>query len=153
MHVSVKPVFRESVWPRIVYSFGGGIVPRTRFSVLDGNESEVHFRQVIAETTRKVEFGRCNTRDRIMMAANEMLKLRTLADSLRRDPIVQALSHSAAARGIPAWSVEGGLIQLRYGCKQLRILNGQIDRNSAVGSSIANDRVLWVTALATLFPG
>ncbi len=56
---------------------------------------------------------------------------------------VAAVLDAAHARRIPARQIDGGgLVQLGWGKRQRRFLNGQIDRTSAIAASIAYDRDL-----------
>jgi cyanophycin synthetase len=108
---------------------------------------------------RAVDVGRdlclAAVHDQPFDVSAEVEKLRKLAATLRPDAITQALLEAARARKIPTWVLEGGLLQLGYGRRQRRILDGQLDHNSAVGNSIAYDLLLqavFFQALGIPFP-
>jgi cyanophycin synthetase len=73
----------------------------------------------------------------------EIDKLRSVARAARPGPVVEALQAAARTRGIPVqppWAP--ALIQFGYGAAGRRVFDGQTDRSSAVGNSIAYDREL-----------
>jgi cyanophycin synthetase len=81
----------------------------------------------------------------------EVGKLNTLLRTIRSATVVEALLGAARERGIPAFRIDtGGLIQFGHGAAGRRLLDGQSDRNSAVGNSIAYDRELTRTVLQSV---
>ncbi len=86
--------------------------------------------------------------DRPFDVAAAVRNLRELAHKLRRAPVTYTLLEAARARRVPARLLdENSLVQLGYGARQRRVLNGQTDGSSAVGNSIAYDRELSRTLL------
>ena len=80
--------------------------------------------------------------------AQEVRKLRELADQVCLGPSTAAIVAAADARGIPVRRLnEGSLVQLGQGAKQRRIWTAETDRTSAVAESIAQDKELTKTLL------
>ena len=70
-------------------------------------------------------------------------KLRAIVEKNRLSPIATDVLLAAKKLGVPAMVLDpGGLLQLGQGAKGHRILDGQTDRSSGVGVSIAYDRQL-----------
>ena len=80
--------------------------------------------------------------DRPFDVAAAVEQLRVTARARRPAPVVAALLDAARRRSIPVRLHAPSLIQLGHGARQRRILDGQTDRCSAVGNSIAYDREL-----------
>jgi cyanophycin synthetase len=75
--------------------------------------------------------------------AQEVRKLRELADRVCLGPSTAAITAAADVRGIPVRRLnEGSLVQLGQGAKQRRIWTAETDRTSAVAESIAQDKEL-----------
>ena len=80
--------------------------------------------------------------------AQEVRKLRELADRVCLGPSTAAIVAAADARGIPVRRLnEGSLVQLGQGAKQRRIWTAETDRTSAVAESIAQDKELTKSLL------
>jgi cyanophycin synthetase len=80
--------------------------------------------------------------------AQEVSKLRELADRVCLGPSTAAIVAAADARGIPVRRLnEGSLVQLGQGAKQRRIWTAETDRTSAVAESIAQDKELTKSLL------
>jgi len=81
--------------------------------------------------------------DRPYDIAQEVGRLRELADRVMLGPSTAAIVAVADARGIPVRRLnEGSLVQLGQGAKQRRIWTAETDRTSAVAESIAQDKEL-----------
>jgi hypothetical protein len=79
---------------------------------------------------------------------SEISKLRELADQVRPAPGVTAIVQAAQRRKIPVRWLNDGLIQMGHGVRQRRVLGGQIECNSALAQSIAQDTGLVRTLLS-----
>jgi cyanophycin synthetase len=70
-------------------------------------------------------------------------QLQNLDEDERLGPSTGAIVQAAVARGIPYHRLtSGSLVQLGWGSKQRRIQAAEIDRTSAIGESIAQDKQL-----------
>jgi len=100
------------------------------------------------------EMGRaaCEAARELCMAAVEntgfdvratVARLKGIVEKNRLSPIAAEVLAAAKKLGVPATLLDqGGLLQLGQGARAHRILNGQTDRSSGVGVSIAYDRQL-----------
>ncbi|MFO0865786.1 MAG: hypothetical protein U0744_14240 [Gemmataceae bacterium] len=70
-------------------------------------------------------------------------KLQAIVEKNKLSPIATEVMQAAKKLGVPATLLDpGGLLHIGQGAKGHRILNGQTDRSSGVGVSIAYDRQL-----------
>jgi len=87
-------------------------------------------------------------RDQPFDIAQEVHRLRELADRVCLGPSTAAIVAAADARGIPVRRLnEGSLVQLGHGARQRRIWTAETDRTSAVAESIAQDKELTKSLL------
>jgi len=83
--------------------------------------------------------------------AGEVQKLRELAHEVALGPSTASIVNAAKARGIPHRRLNSGsLIQLGQGARQRRILTAETDRTPAIAESIAQDKDLTRTLLASV---
>jgi len=81
--------------------------------------------------------------------ARAQAALQSLDEDERLGPSTGAIVQAAMARGIPYFRLtQGSLVQLGWGSKQRRIQAAEIDRTSAIGESIAQDKQLTKALLA-----
>jgi len=77
-------------------------------------------------------------------------RVRTQIDESFLGPSTDCIVTAAADRKIPHIRLNGGnLVQLGYGCRQRRIWTAETDRTSAIGESIAADKDLTKSMLAS----
>jgi cyanophycin synthetase len=77
--------------------------------------------------------------------------LRRLNQSIRLGPSTGAIVRAAEARGIPARRLtDGSLVVLGHGSRARRIWAAETDRTSAIAESIAQDKALTKSLLATV---
>ncbi len=73
----------------------------------------------------------------------EVAKLEAIYAKHRPTPVVEEFLRAAKQRRVPARLLDvGGLLQLGFGSRQRRLLDGQTDASSAVANGIAYDREL-----------
>lgn len=88
--------------------------------------------------------------DRPFDVALTVANLRALADSLCLGPSTACIVDAATERRIPSVRLsEGNLVQLGYGIHQRRIWTAETDRTSAIAESIASDKELTKSLLAS----
>jgi len=91
-----------------------------------------------------VEYCLAAIHDRPFDLDAAVAQLREVHETHRPHPLTQAIQEAARARRIPCRILDEAsqLVQLGYGTAQRRLLAGQSDRSSAVGSAIGADREL-----------
>lgn len=128
-----------------------------------GKARETHVRGVykVAFRTRQEQVGRAAlhaARDLVLAAMENwpydvvanVARLHELCDSLCLGPSTQNIVEAATERRIPHIRLnQGNLVQLGYGAKQHRIWTAETDRTSAIAESIASDKQLTKTLLAS----
>lgn len=81
----------------------------------------------------------------------QLVELRKLNESVRLGPSTGSIVRAAEARGIPTRRLtDGSLVMLGYGSRQRRIWAAETDRTSAIAESIAQDKDLTKSLLATV---
>ena len=76
--------------------------------------------------------------------------IKAQVDACYLGPSTAAIVNAAADRGIPAIRLnDGNLVQLGYGARQQRIWTAECDYTSAIGESIAGDKALTKSLLAS----
>ncbi len=76
-------------------------------------------------------------------------RLKALYEDVRLGPSTGAIVQAAIRRGIPFRRLtQGSLVQLGWGYRRRRIQAAETDRSSAIGESIAQDKVLTKSLLA-----
>lgn len=81
----------------------------------------------------------------------ELAELRKLNESVRLGPSTGSIVRAAEARGIPTRRLtDGSLVMLGYGSRQRRIWAAETDRTSAIAESIAQDKELTKSLLASV---
>jgi cyanophycin synthetase len=125
---------------------------RTRMTAMDGvyrvalEYREEELARAALEVGKELCLAAVNGRS--VDVAAEVAKLRELRLQLQPAAFAHSLLSEARHRPVPAQLLDAsGLIQLGYGARQRRVLNGQTDGSSAVGNSIAYDRDLSRTLL------
>jgi cyanophycin synthetase len=89
--------------------------------------------------------------DRPFDVAGAVARLAAIHAKNRPTPAAAAILAAARERRVPARSLDkSGLIQLGWGARQRRVLEGQTDASSAVANGIAYDRLLTRELLAAV---
>jgi cyanophycin synthetase len=89
--------------------------------------------------------------DRPFDVAAAVASLAAIFETNKPSPMAAAVLAAAKERRIPARLIDtSGLMQLGYGARQRRVLEGQTDASSAVANGIAYDRVLTREILAAI---
>lgn len=108
--------------------------------------------EALARAALETAFRLCQSAvyDRPFDVADEVARLREIADDVRLGPSTRAIVDAAVARGIPFRRMNANsLVQLGYGAKQRRIVASETDATSAIAESIAQDKDLTRKLLAS----
>src|SRR5690606_19269851 len=77
-------------------------------------------------------------------------KLREIHDAVALGPSTACIVDAAAERKIPSLRLsDGNLVQLGYGARQRRVWTAETDQTSAIAESIASDKELTKSLLAS----
>ncbi len=77
-------------------------------------------------------------------------QLRDVRERVRLQPGMAAIVEAARQRGVPVRRLERGLVQLGYGARLRRLLDGHTDRTSALAAYVAEDQELTYRLLRSV---
>jgi len=119
-----------------------------KFRILVQYQEEEVGRKALALALELLTAARNDTQVDVEAAIHTLSRLN---QSVRLGPSTGAIVRAAEARGIPSRRLtDGSLVMLGYGSRQRRIWAAETDRTSAIAESIAQDKELTKSLLATV---
>jgi cyanophycin synthetase len=140
--------FQRAAGSDIVLRTVHEIVPGATYRVLVQYQEEEVGRRALTLALDLLTAARTGQSLDLAAATQE---LRRLNQSIRLGPSTGAIVRAAEARGIPARRLtDGSLVVLGHGSRARRIWAAETDRTSAIAESIAQDKALTKSLLATV---
>ncbi|MGC4092617.1 MAG: cyanophycin synthetase [Polyangiaceae bacterium] len=130
------------------FSFAREVTPRSEYRIaVQYREEEVGKRAL----ELSIELIDATLGDRPLDLEAAIVELRKLNESVRLGPSTGSIVRAAEARGIPTRRLtDGSLVMLGFGSRQRRIWAAETDRTSAIAESIAQDKELTKSLLASV---